>query len=45
VAAPQPASQVRAAYGIGMRVGHTTPERVLHSNLRLLIGNLLKISD
>jgi len=31
-----------AAYGIGLTLRHVTPERVLHSNLRLLAVNLLK---
>jgi hypothetical protein len=31
-----------AAYGIGLTLRHVTPERVLRSNLRLLLVNLLK---
>ena len=35
-------SQERAAYGVGWRGRHSTPERVLHGNLRLACANLLK---
>src|SRR5208282_4152018 len=31
-----------AAYGIGLTLRHSTPERVLHGNLRLPCANLLK---
>jgi hypothetical protein len=34
--------QKRAAYGVGWRGGHSTPERVLHGNFRLPCANLLK---
>src|SRR5208282_1338375 len=31
-----------AAYGIGLTLRHSTPERVLHGNFRLPCANLLK---